>query len=145
MHTVHNRSRLLGGLVPEGVCSGGVSGPKGSGPRGVSASGGGAVPGGCLFPKGSVPGVPAPDGGGIPACTEPDPPPLDRQTGVKNITFATLLRTVKTCFVVLSLKFKHRSKMSQTGFNYWYASSLSYWMMCECPGLLHQIKKTSFF
>ena len=57
-------------------------------------------PGGCLVPGGSGQGgVPGPrgvtgPGGGIPACTEADPP-VDRMTDrCKNITFATLLRTV---------------------------------------------------
>ena len=61
MRTVRNSSRLLGGVpAPGGVCSGG-----------------------CLLPGWGVSalGVSAP-GGGIPACTEADPP-VDRQTGVK--------------------------------------------------------------
>ena len=37
--------------------------------------------------------------GVIPACTEADPPPVDRMTDRrKNITFATSLRTVMTTF-----------------------------------------------
>ena len=47
-------------------------------------------PEGCLLPGG---GGPAP-GGGIPACTEADPP-VNRMTDrCKNITFAISLRTV---------------------------------------------------
>ena len=71
MRTFHSSSRLL--------------------PGGMSARGGGvSAPGGCLLL-----------GGGIPACTEADPPPwTDR---CKNITFATSLRTVKIEFLVLSI------------------------------------------
>ena len=64
-----------GCLFLGGVCSGG-----GCLLLGVSALGGG-----CLLLV----------GGGIPACTEADTSPVDRQTPVKNITFATSLRTVK--------------------------------------------------
>ena len=56
-----------------GVCSRGVFAPGGC------LLGGGALwgmsPRGCLYPA----GVPA-RGGGIPACTEADPPPVDRIT-----------------------------------------------------------------
>ena len=48
-------------------------------------------------------GVPSPGGaGGIPACTEADPPPpVNRMTDrCKNITFATSLRTVITLLMV---------------------------------------------
>ena len=54
-------------------------------------------PGGCLLPQGFL----LPQGclllgGGIPACTEADPP-IDRMTDrCKNITFATSFRTVIT-------------------------------------------------
>ena len=54
-----------GGLVRRGLCSGG------SGPGGVWSSGG------------LVWGVSARGGGYIPACTEADPPPVDRQMPVK--------------------------------------------------------------
>ena len=50
---------LLGGSAP-GDLLGGVSGPRGSGPRR------GSTPGWCLLPV----------GGGIPACTEADTTPL---------------------------------------------------------------------
>ena len=79
MRTVRSGSRLGGGclrgeggcLVPWGVCSWGVPGP------------GGSDPGGSLLL-----------GGGIPACTDADPP-VDRMTDTcKNISFATSLRTV---------------------------------------------------
>ena len=86
-----------GGCLVRGVCSWGgclvwgwVSAPGGCLVRGVCSWGGGCLvwgwvsaPGGCLVP-----------GGGIPACTEADPP-VDRMTDTcKNITFATSLRTV---------------------------------------------------
>ena len=62
----------LGGPAPAGVST-----PGGSDPGGVSATGGSAL------------------GGGIPACTEADPPPVNRMTDrCKNTTFATSLRTV---------------------------------------------------
>ena len=65
--------------------------------------GGGCLLRGCLL-QGRVPalGLPAPGGwrvpggGGIPACTEADSPPCGQTDRCKNITFATLLRTV-TC------------------------------------------------
>ena len=65
---------------PGGVCSQGVPGlggllsggpgPGGSAPRGVPGRGG-LLPWGCL-----VWGLPGQEGGGIPACTEANPPPL---------------------------------------------------------------------
>ena len=78
MRTVRNRSRLMGwGLC---VCSWGVCLVRwGSGPRvGVSAPGGGVWSG----------------RGGIPVCTEADPPSCGQTDRCKNITFATSLRTV---------------------------------------------------
>ena len=85
---------LLGGVCSggDGVCSGGmVSAPGGAASGGVSAPGGVcfwgvSAPGGCLLP------------GGIPACTEADPPTVNRITDTsKNITLATTsLRPVKT-------------------------------------------------
>ena len=77
MRTVRNSSRLL----PEGSAPGG---------EGVSALGRlwGAVCSRGVCSQGV--------GGGIPACTEADPP-VNRMTNrCKNITFATSLRTVKT-------------------------------------------------
>ena len=70
----------------------GVSAPGGSALGGMSAQGGGGVcSGGCLLPG----GLSAPKGGGIPACTEADTPlPCGQTDPCKNITFATLLRTV---------------------------------------------------
>ena len=50
--------------------------------RGVSATGGGSAAGGCSG------GVSAPGEGGIPACTEADPP-CGQTHRCKNITFAT--------------------------------------------------------
>ena len=64
MRTVRNSSRLLGVPALEGSAPGG----------GVPAPGRGSVPGGCLLLE----------GGGIPACTEADPPLwTEWQTGVK--------------------------------------------------------------
>ena len=78
MRTVCNSCRLLegvpgpgGGCLVPGVCSQGVSGP-------------GGVP---------VPGGSAPGRGGIPACTEADPPVNRITDRCKNITFATSLWT----------------------------------------------------
>ena len=109
MPTVLNSSRLCsrrslvrGGCLvqgavpgPGGAWSGGVPGP------GVSARGvlgqGGVCSWGCAWSRGvSALGVPGLEG--IPACTEVDPP-LNRMTDrCKNITFATLLRTVNIHF-----------------------------------------------
>ena len=68
-----------------GVCSRGVSALGGLLWRGLSALGVSTL-GGCLLL-----------GGGIPACTEADTPPVDRITDMsKNITWATTsLRLVK--------------------------------------------------
>ena len=77
-----------GCLLLEGVCSGGGGGSAGGGvsaPGGVPGSGGG----GCLL-LGDVWSLE----GGIPACTEADPPVNKMTDRCKNITFATLLRTV---------------------------------------------------
>ena len=68
MRTDRNRSRLVG----EGGCL--LPGGMGACSRG----------GGCLLPG----------WGGIPVCTEADPP-CGRTDRCKNITFATSLRTVK--------------------------------------------------
>ena len=74
-----------GCLHPGGVCPGG-SGPGGSAPGGLVPGGWGLVLGACLLPGGS-----APRGGGISACTEADPPPVDRITDAcKNIALAQL-------------------------------------------------------
>ena len=74
MRTVRNSSRLLRGVPALG---------------GAWSGGGGRMPGpwgGACYGE-----------GGIPACTEADPPPLvNRMTDrCKNIIFATSLRTVK--------------------------------------------------
>ena len=68
---------------------GGVSPPGGSGPGGCLLLGGMAAPGG-------VGGVCSGGGevlllgGSVPACTEADPPPVNRMTNrCKNITLAT--------------------------------------------------------
>ena len=90
-----------GCLLPGGVCSRGVSDLGVSAPRGVSAPEG-VCSGGFLLLGGLLPGgvcsqgVSAPGGGGIPACTEADNPPVDRITDTsKNITLArTSLRPV---------------------------------------------------
>ena len=91
---------------PGGVVSapGGLSAPRGdllqgrvSAPRGVSALGGvcslrvSAPGGGGSAPRGvCARGVSAPWGCGIPACTEAEPPPVNRMTDrSKNITLAT--------------------------------------------------------
>ena len=59
----------------------------------VPCPGGVSGPGGCLVHGSTW------SGGVIPACTEADPPPVDRMTDrCKNITFATSLRTVMTTF-----------------------------------------------
>ena len=90
MCTVRNSSCLPGWSAPGG------SVPA---PRGCTSSQRGFVPpagGGCLLP-GGVPalggGCLLPRGGGIPACTEVDPP-CGQTHRCKNITFATSLRTV---------------------------------------------------
>ena len=65
---------MLASASRGGVCSGG------------SARGGGLLLGGCLLP-----GVSAPRGGLLPACTEADPPHVDRITDAcKNIILAQL-------------------------------------------------------
>ena len=86
------------GVLPGGVCAsqgervvllGGMCFPEGEG----CASWGVCFPGGCVLP-GVLPGGVC----GIPACTEADPP-MNRMTDrCKNITFATLLRTVIMLF-----------------------------------------------
>ena len=100
---------LRGYLLQGGACSGGgclLGGAMGGClfPRGGGCLLQGCLLQGCLL-QGRVPalGVPAPGGwrvpggGGIPACTEADsPPPCGQTDRCKNITFATLLRTV-TC------------------------------------------------
>ena len=93
MHTVRNRSHLLG-VGGEGVWSQGGACLLlgGSGPRGRLVSGGCLVPGGVWSQGGSGPRGGLVPGGGIPACSKADPP-WDRHT-CKNITFATSLRTV---------------------------------------------------
>ena len=91
---------LLGG---EGASleGGGESPWRGGGPpwRGVSLEVGGESPwrGGGLLGGGS------PSGGGIPACTEADPHPVNRITDAcKNITLApTSLRPVKIAFFLI--------------------------------------------
>ena len=55
---------------PRGVCPGGVPGPGGACSRGVPGPKGSALGGGCLVPG----------GGGIPACTEAEPPPGETAT-----------------------------------------------------------------
>ena len=66
-----------------------------------STSRGESAPGGCLLPggvsalggllQGGVSATGGGGGGGIPACTEADPPPVDRITDAcKNITLAQL-------------------------------------------------------
>ena len=50
------------------------------GPRGVSAPGRVPGPGWRLLRGVPAPGMPGPGGCGIPACTEADPPPLNRMT-----------------------------------------------------------------
>ena len=74
MRTIRNSSHL-----PGGVCSRGVPGPVGV------CSQGGAWSGGVCFQGGGVPGLGGlvQGGGGIPACTEADPPWTQWQTGVK--------------------------------------------------------------
>ena len=71
------------GVWPGGVWSGGVSGPGGLVLGGVQSRGcllWGVSGLGCLL-----------RGGGIPACTEADTPPVDRITDAyKNITLAQL-------------------------------------------------------
>ena len=64
-----NSSRLLGGCLLPG--------------RGGSARGGLPGPGGCACSFGGRGGSGPGGWGGIPACTEADPPPMDRQTPVK--------------------------------------------------------------
>ena len=92
--------------APRGVCSGGVSvvGGRCLLPAGVSAPGWGCLLWGVSTSGGvSSRGTSAPGGwcllggGGIPACTEADTPPVDRITDTsKNITLATTsLRPVK--------------------------------------------------
>ena len=105
MRTVRSSGRLWGGggCLLGGVCSGGVSSGGcllwgmclllgGSAPRGcllpgVSAPGCGVSAGGCLLLGGCLlwGGVCSWGGGvcGIPACTEADPPRVDRHTPVK--------------------------------------------------------------
>ena len=84
-----------------GFCSRGVCAPGGCLVPGVSGSRGVSAPEGCLVPGGVCSGgVPAPrggfwswggvcvcSGGGIPACTEADTPPLwtESQTPVKTL------------------------------------------------------------
>ena len=74
-----------GGVLP----GGGVCFPGGCASRGCASWG--CLPGVCV-----VRGVPPWLGdGGIPACSEADPPPaVDRHTPVENKTFETSLRTV---------------------------------------------------
>ena len=121
VRTVRNSSRLLGGegcLLPgvpaprRGTCSWGVSVPRGclllevTCSRGVPTSRGVPVLMGMPVPRGyPLPGGACSQGctcfggacsggrGGIPACTEADPP-CGQTHRCKNITFATLLRTV---------------------------------------------------
>ena len=87
------------GCLLGGVCSGGMSA------LGCLLKGG-VYSRGCLLPGGvcsggsawrvSAPGVCLLLGGGIPACTEADTPPVNRMTDrCKNITLATSLRPVK--------------------------------------------------
>ena len=100
---------VSGGSALKGVCSQGGLLSRGSALKGVCSQGGllsrgsalGDVcfPGGCLLPGvgvGSAPGgcllsgVCSQGGSGIPACTEADPPPVNRITDTsKNITLAT--------------------------------------------------------
>ena len=72
MRTVRSSGRLSRGVsAPRGVpAPGGVSAP-----RGRVCSRGCLLGGGCLLGVGG--------GGGIPACTEADTPPVDRQMPVK--------------------------------------------------------------
>ena len=70
---------LQGCLLWGCLLRGGVSAPGGVCSRGVCL-----FPGGCLLPGRSA------RGGGIPACTEADTPPVNRITDrCKNITLAT--------------------------------------------------------
>ena len=81
------RVSALGGVCSGGCLPLGVSVPLGDVCllRAVSVQGG-LLQGGCLLP-----------GGGIPACTEADTPtPCGQTDACKNMTFATLLRTVMT-------------------------------------------------
>ena len=78
--------------APRGVCSGG---------GGVSAPGVSALGGVCSMGVPAPWGVPAPGGGVVSQHALRQTPPMDRQTGVKNTTFATSLRTVKTCTVLI--------------------------------------------
>ena len=80
------RALLLGGSAPGGPA------PRGFCSWAIYSSGT------VCFLGGSAPG------GGIPACTEADPPPVDRMTDTcKNRTFATTLRTVKIYYASPSL------------------------------------------
>ena len=83
-------SLLRGVSAREGVCSG-VSAPGGLCSGGCLLWGGGVCSGGC-----APGGVCSRGGGGIPVCTEADPP-VNRMTDrCKNITLATTsLRPVK--------------------------------------------------
>ena len=83
MRTVRSSSCFCPG--GRGAWSWGVPGPgRVPGSRGYLVQGG-LLLGGCLLPG----------GGGIPAFTEADTPPVNRMTDkCKNITFATSLRTV---------------------------------------------------
>ena len=103
---------LLGGGVCSqgglGVCSGGCLLPGGFAPRGSLLGGvcsravclllGGVCSGGCLLWGGLLQGGVSAMGGVVSHRTlrQTPPPPCGQTDACKNITFATLLRTVKT-------------------------------------------------
>ena len=98
-----------GGVCSRGVSAPGVSAPGGSVccggvcTLGVSAPGGSA-PRGCLLQGGYLlQGRSAPGGGVYPSMHWGRPLRVDRHTPVKNITFATSLRTVKKTVNILTL------------------------------------------
>ena len=79
---------------------------------------GGSGPGGCLFPGGFllrgvlVLGGACSGGGGIPACTEADPPCGQTDT-CKNITFATSLQTVTNLCLSRKTHFSDEGRQPQ--------------------------------
>ena len=90
-------SASQGGSGPRGV-----SAPGGSGPQGVCSQGGGSGPGGrgvWVWSRGCVGLVPGGVGlgGGIPACTEADTPPLwtESQTPVKTLPWPKFVALLK--------------------------------------------------